>query len=204
MDKVIEALTNNSPLALIIIGLILFVISASSKLPYFDTPIEDQGWRIALAVMGGVVASLGGLLLWRENEQEAVTRVKRYEIKITSHRNGELVDDRFTLQGSFKKKPSGKAAVLEVSERNHYYFKRYLHFDDDTKEWSALVKLEESHAQRKFAIYVLGGAGQALVDYSLKVRERYGTRPSIDILTPDARKCAEVNLVRKQSPKKTA
>jgi hypothetical protein len=61
LDKLIE----NTPLAIILIGLVLFLIGANGGWSKADLKIDSTGWRIALAVMGLIVFAVGGLTLWR-------------------------------------------------------------------------------------------------------------------------------------------
>ncbi len=64
-----ETLIENTPLAVILVGLFLFVVGAAGGIkdaggwiPKFE--VNERGWRIALAVMGAVVAISGGLFFW--------------------------------------------------------------------------------------------------------------------------------------------
>jgi hypothetical protein len=66
-DKsVIEKVISNTPLALVLIGLLLVVIGAAGSWPGPALQVNELGWRIALAFMGVIVVGVGGLLIWRE------------------------------------------------------------------------------------------------------------------------------------------
>jgi len=63
-DKLIE----RTPLAVVVIGVLVFVIGAAGGLPIGPTPlvISDLAWRFALGVLGFVLIGVGVLLLIRE------------------------------------------------------------------------------------------------------------------------------------------
>ena len=63
MDKTIESLVKNSPLAIVVIGAMLCIIGAAGGLPVGDPPLQvgDPAWRIGLAAMGMLLVGVGVL-----------------------------------------------------------------------------------------------------------------------------------------------
>jgi hypothetical protein len=59
-----EPLIENTPLAVIVVGVFLFIVGAAGGFPTLRLEVKELGWRIALAVMGAIVAISGGLFIW--------------------------------------------------------------------------------------------------------------------------------------------
>jgi hypoxanthine phosphoribosyltransferase len=72
MDKTIESLVKNAPLAIVVIGVLLFVIGAAGGLPVGDPPLQvgDPAWRIGLAAMGILLAGVGVLSMLRAPQED--------------------------------------------------------------------------------------------------------------------------------------
>ena len=68
----VEKILDRSHLALILVGVLLFIMGAAGGLPVGNPPLQviDLGWRIALAVFGLLLFILGVLLLWRDIETD--------------------------------------------------------------------------------------------------------------------------------------
>ena len=64
---IVEKLIDRAPIAVIVIGVLLIIIGAAGGLPIGDPPlqVEDFGWRITLSVIGGILMTVGLLLVWR-------------------------------------------------------------------------------------------------------------------------------------------
>lgn len=74
LDKsVVEKLLSNTPLALVIIGVLLFVIGAAGGLPRFSIHVAESGWRIALAILGLVLIA-AGYLVWKDMKKAKEAR----------------------------------------------------------------------------------------------------------------------------------
>jgi len=71
MDKTIESLVKNAPLAIVVIGVMLCIIGAAGGLPVGESPllVEDPAWRIGLAGMGILLVGVGVLLMLRASDE---------------------------------------------------------------------------------------------------------------------------------------
>ena len=97
LDKntVLAKLLENTPLVIILIGLIFIVIGASGGLAIAGLKIDSTAWRVALAAMGLMVFAVGGLFLWREkgHDNSEDDPKKKYGIKIHIPEEGALVSN---------------------------------------------------------------------------------------------------------------
>lgn len=86
----IEKLLERAPIAIIVIGAILFVLGAAGGLPIGNPPltISDPTWRIALGLMGGFLVVIG-LLLQREEKE---TRSEIWEDTEIQDKQEELAE----------------------------------------------------------------------------------------------------------------
>lgn len=69
LDKsVLEKLIDRTPIAIILVGVVVFIIGAAGGFPVGNPPLHvaDFAWRIGLGVMGLILVVIGVLLLWRE------------------------------------------------------------------------------------------------------------------------------------------
>jgi hypothetical protein len=127
MDKsVIEALIKNSPLALVLIGLLLFLIGAAGGWSKPALQVNELGWRVALAAMGGVVAGLGGLLIWRvKSDEESPASAKKYGIQIVYPGNLAKIGNDVEVSGTYNIKPPDNSIILieRRPDAQEYWFK---------------------------------------------------------------------------------
>ncbi len=73
LDKsVFQKLIERTPLAVLIIGLALFVISAAGSIPGVSVDIGELGWRYALGALSLIVVGFGTLLIWREEKASSL------------------------------------------------------------------------------------------------------------------------------------
>jgi hypothetical protein len=73
LDKdAVGKILDRTPLFIIIVGLIIFIIGAAGGLPIGDPPLQvsDTSWRLALGIVGILLLVIGILLLLRENATE--------------------------------------------------------------------------------------------------------------------------------------
>jgi hypothetical protein len=125
MEKILAPLFKNTPLALVVIGLVLIIMGAVGKIERFSLAIDSPYCRIGLAVMGAIVASFGGLLIWRENSiARPSVLAKKFGLQITSPVNGDLVNGRVGLVGRYRSKPADESiTIIEASAEsgNHFF-----------------------------------------------------------------------------------
>src|SRR5260370_31320680 len=138
MEMVIKALLKNTPLAFVVIGLLLAIIGASGGMERLSLKIEEPAWRVALALMGTAVAGFGGLVIWRaRSEVNLHSLAKECDLKITTPMSGPDVGERIQFGGSYKKKPPEKSVVLieQSVTSGDYWFKKRPVFDEKNKQW---------------------------------------------------------------------
>src|SRR5436305_748955 len=75
-------LLRNTPLALDVVGVLLFAFAAAGGLPQFQIFVADPVWRIALAVLSLAVVAMGGFQLWAWKAPAAIDPEK-YGVRIT-------------------------------------------------------------------------------------------------------------------------
>jgi hypothetical protein len=214
MDKFIEKVLENTPLAVMVIGVFLFVIGAAAGFPKSELVVNQTGWRIAMAGMGVVVFLIGGLFFWRERTRGGEVKQvsnKDWRIKITSHRDRDRVTGEFPVTGSYSLRPSGDFVVwvLEQSSRtSKYYPRRAVHFESDNTWTATSISVGgEPNSDRILIVAALGNGGQALAKYFDDVAEQ--TRqlqrrhkgetirpPGIKDLPSDIVRCHEVIVHR--------
>jgi hypothetical protein len=201
MEKIFNALINNTPLAVVVIGLALVLTGASGGVEKLSLKVQDPIWRIALAAIGGVVAGLGALLLLRpKHEVGDPIRASEYKLRITQPLEGATVETRVQVVGTYERMPEEDSVMLiEQSTRSgQYWFKRQPVFDNDSKRWFADWNITGS-TNRDVFIYVavLGKAGRALAEYYFRVGETTQQWPGIKTLPPDVVMCDHVRVIRK-------
>ncbi len=201
MEMVIKALLKNTPLAFVVIGLLLAIIGASGGMERLSLKIEEPAWRVALALMGTAVAGFGGLLIWRaRSEVNPTSLAKECDLKITTPMSGTDVGERIQFGGSYKKKPPEKSVVLieQSVTSGDYWFKKRPVFDEKNKQWYIESRVGgEPGQQRMVFVAILGESGQALWDYYWRVGEETKQWPSMRTLTADIIFCDNVKVRRK-------
>jgi hypothetical protein len=101
-ETTVGKLINRAPLAIVVIGVFVFIIGAAGGMPIGSPPLQiiDFGWRIGLGAMGLILSVPGLLLLSREGKSTTINdpqivRSVDYGIKIESPTSGaKLGEDR--------------------------------------------------------------------------------------------------------------
>ena len=201
-QSLIEKLMDNRPLAIIVIGLILFLLGANGGWSKADLKLDSTGWRLALALMGLVVFSVGGLFLWRGKNTGSIDEEskKHYGIKIHFAEEGVEACNPIEVSGTYEIKPNNH--VLRAIEfdplSQQYWPKNYLDFDETKKKWSAQVYIGGAvGAKRTIIVAAIGINGRILLDYSRKVNMEFKPKwPGLDGLTTDIVECDRVTVRR--------
>ena len=200
MEKILrslEPLFKHTPPLLVVIGLALFIIGAAGGIERLHLIVDDPLWRIAMAVMGAVVAFFGGLLIWRESTVEKPSVLaKKCNLKITAPVNQATVDTEVTLVGTFKEKPPDDSVVIieKALTRGEYFFQPSPYFDEKQQQWSG--KYTIGSGERVLFIGIVGKSGQALRNYYSLVHNVTGKWVGIRDLPSDFVPCADVKITR--------
>jgi hypothetical protein len=77
----VEKLLDRAPLAVVIIGVVVFIIGAAGGLPVGNPPLQitDVYWRIALGAMGVILSGIGLRLLASEDGFSGRGRIRRFD-----------------------------------------------------------------------------------------------------------------------------
>jgi hypothetical protein len=204
-SAVIASAIRNTPLAVLAIGIIAFVIAAASGVPYFQIQIGEFGWRLALAILGVLIAAGGGLLFWRSPSKIETVDNAALKVRIRNPTTGDFVKSRFDVSGTYEKKPPNGIAIeiFELDEsRNSYRPRRRANINNDGTWRAVNVWGGEKAGESRFYIAALTGqGGQILADYYRKVGDRYKdtgkSRPDIAHLPPDVLECDRIRVTTK-------
>jgi hypothetical protein len=206
LEKLLQALLKNTPLAVIVVGLLFVLFGASGGVEKY-VKVDNTSWRIVLALLGAFVVGFGGLLIWRgEGEADTKRIAKECDPRISSHKNGDEVQEHFQLRGTFVKKPPDSVlAVIELSTSSRlYWFKKAPLLDEKAKQWFADIRVGGNpSSERIIYVAVLGAAGQALRKYYFSVPEQEQTKggwAGIETLSPDIILHDSVRVRRKSVP----
>lgn len=186
MDKFLKTLLKNTPLALIVIGVSLLLLGASGGFEKYGIKIDRVAWQITLALMGVVVASFGGFLALRGDvvaEASPAQLAKSWDLKITSHRNGDQVEPWISLRGTYSGMPDGgSVAIIEQSTvTKNWYFRKPPFFDEKNHQWFTDFHLGGAAGQdRILYVAVLGKAARVLQDYYFALEKRASNAAWLD------------------------
>lgn len=198
-------LIDRAPLAVIVIGVIVFIIGAAGGLPLGNPPLQvtDFFWRIGLGAMGLVLVAAGLLLLSRENEFFVTLSPKasaaRYGIKIESPREGAQVGEWVDVSGSYAVKPPDNTLRLFtiIPDGGSFWPQAIAQLDAGEKKWHAKVRLSDAPRYAMFiAAAIVDGPGQALWNYYYKLGERTNWTPIDGPFSSYAFECARVWVER--------
>lgn len=190
MDTLLNALIKNTKLAIILIGLFLIVMGASGGFTKLSLTIAGVAWRVALFLMGMIVAGFGALLIWRTGHETAdVESIKNaYALKIIWPMVGADVEGHVTVKGTFRELPPKDSIwVLEKSlATGLYYFSRNPIFDDENRQWNADYTVGGGPgSERLLCVVAVGKPGKVLAEYYSKVIKDTGQRIGVQDIPAD-------------------
>jgi hypothetical protein len=206
-----QKLLDRAALFLVIVGTVVLFLGLAKGIAYNNWfPIADDVGRYG-AIAAGVVLLGVGLVLFVKTPAPLL-RASDYGIVITRPSSGEPVGV-VEIAGTMKKAPPKgyKLMVLRIypdTKRRAIHPLREVDYADDGKSWNAKgCDIGGAPGEnRALGIYLVGEAGQALIDYydeAAKVHKR-SKKPDSENLpliverTPDMIKCKEVPLVREK------
>ena len=183
-DKsIIAKLIERAPLAIIVIGVIIFIIGAAGGWPNPALQVNETSWRIALALMGFFLSAVGGVLLWRETTLSSAMintplPVSKYGIKIDVPRAGAELGETVEVSGSFTQKPpNGMLRLITISSDGKSFWpqEEIKEFDTTKNKWYARVNLGgQPRYGITIAVVLVGQPSQVLWDYYYRVGPQVG------------------------------
>ena len=179
-ERTLAKLIDRAPLAVIVIGVLVFIIGAAGGLPIGNPPLQvtDLAWRVGLGAMGLILVAAGLLLLSHEdgllitNGQKATT--SKYGIKIESPREGAQVNEFVDVSGSYTVKPPDNTLRLftVVPDGGSFRPQAIVQFDPTDKKWHGRVRLSDAPRYAMLIVAAIVDApGQVLWDYYYRVGE---------------------------------
>ena len=199
-----EKLIDRAPLAVIVIGVVVFIIGAAGGLPTGNPPLQvtDFTWRIGLGLIGLILVLVGLLLIVREEQPSISKNPKVYGVKIESPTNMAQVSETIAIvSGRYSTKPpDGTLRLFTVTtpdDKSFWPQEIVKNFDDAKKKWSARVHLGGNPRYSMFIVVALvGQASQKFWDYYYKVGEKTNWTPIDGPLPKDVGECDRVWVER--------
>ena len=203
-ENTVAKLIDRAPLAVIVIGVLVFIIGAAGGLPIGNPPLQvtDFAWRVGLGAMGLILVAAGLLLLSREDEPSISSGYKatasKYGIKIESPREGAQVNEFVDVAGSYTVKPPDNTLRLftVMPDGGSFWPQAIVQFDAD-KKWHGKVRLSDAP---RYAMWIVAAIvdvpGQVLWDYYYKVGEKTNWSPIEGPFSSYAFGCAKVWVER--------
>jgi hypothetical protein len=209
-NSTIEKLIDRAPLAVIFIGVLVFVIGAAGGLPVGSPPLQvtDFTWRIGLGGMGVILVIAGLLLLSRENEPRnrlgakerkiQVLSCSKYGLNIVSPAEYDEVRNSFQVSGTLDRDLPDRFTIwtstFEIYEDGKNRRKKYWPQEPARlvgHRWYSQINHIGGNTgqQKEFLVLLVGPEGQALFRY-FKAVGHEGFWPPIDQLTSDVIECA--------------
>ena len=203
-ETTLAKLIDRAPLAVIVIGVLVFIIGAAGGLPIGNPPLQvtDFAWRAGLGIMGLTLVAAGLLLLSRENtlvrSRGKMATASKYGIKIESPREGAQVNEFVDIAGSYVVKPPDNTLRLftVVPDGGSFQPQAIIQFDAD-KKWHGKVRLSDAPRYAMLIVAAIVDApGQVLWDYYYKIGEKTNWSPIEGPFSAYASECARVWVER--------
>ena len=198
-----ESVLKNTPIALVIIGLIVLLIGAAGIWSNLPIQINELVWRKTVAIIGGIVSSIGVLLIilerFQKNQILSPTQ-KKFDLQITSP-NKDVIKTTpliFEISGTYSGELIDNTIQIYVVGGNEYYpIMKPNDYTASNGIWIANVGMgTEGNPGPKTIVVAVGGRGaQALYKYYWKVGTEKKVWVSIDMLPPDLVECDRVNVI---------
>ncbi|MCX6029480.1 MAG: hypothetical protein NT169_09285 [Chloroflexi bacterium] len=196
----LEKLVSNTSLALVVVGLLLFVIGAAGGWPNPLLKVTEPGWRIALACIGAFVGGAGVLSLLRNKSvgAQGTPSPKEIGIQIVSPSVGEQVARTFPVSGVYRHIPDGYQIWVFTTNKEGQ-IRKYWPQEDAMIQghtWHSRVNyLGGLDDAKKILVFVVGKQGQALIHYFKTAGTENKNWPAIVQLTDDMLECASTTVL---------
>ncbi len=205
-ETTVRTLINRSPLAIVVIGVFVFIIGAAGGLPIGSPPLQitDFAWRIGLGAMGLILAVAGVSLLSREgksttiNDPQIVSSVD-YGIKIESPTSGAKLGEDVVVSGAYRiKPPDGSLRLFTVStDAGLYWPQTIVEFDLKENKWYGRVRLGGNPRYSAFIVAAMvDQSGRAVWNYYNKVSKKTNWTPIDGPFSSYAIVCDKITVER--------
>lgn len=206
MDKaIVEKLIDHAPLAVVVAGVIVFIIGAAGGLPIGTRALQirDYGWRIGLGIMGAILVGTGLLLLTyghrRPTSEEVYTaQVRQYGIKFINPRDQKQEGGQYLeVIGHYTTKPPNDALWLFIvtPQDGRYWPKANIQNFDSVKTWRGKVWIADGNYSANLVAAIVGKASQTWLRYYNNVVARQVSEAFLESPFPsDVSECDRVKL----------
>jgi len=210
-ESLLSKLIDSVPVLVLLLG-VIFVALGLAKVKYL--PIEEPTAKVA-AVIFGICIFATGLWLWRGHT--VLPKAKPYGIKIQSPAAGAWVHV-VDVSGSMEKATlpeNYSLRVFRMYPEGGFIPMGEAHIDAETLTWKAerCDIAGKPRNQRSIAVFLVGPAGAALLDYHVKATQTHRATleqlkqcgktgdylPPIAKLTPDMIECHRISVWRDDS-----
>lgn len=206
-QSVLKKLIEHAPLAVTVMGVVVFLAAAAGGLPVGEPPLSVAGaaWRVALALLGTGLTAAGVLLLLPGYQRRAAglaARAPRYGIRIDRPQPmSQIAGAELSVIGSYTIRPPEGALrlfTLTTPDGKQVQPQAIVEtFDEERRLWSADIHLPDPPRYSVFIVAALvGETGAALWDYYFQVAATGATLPLDGPLPPDIVECQRIWVER--------
>lgn len=169
----LSKISQNQPLALVVVGVILILIAAFGGVPPAGIQVQGAVWQAVLAAVGLVISFFGIWSVFGRSEHAATTGPRfdpeKWACKITSPRNGEFMPDEKTdVRGTCSPLPSPyELRIFDKDTGTNYYRHGIQATISSDGQWEAQnVDVSARPGEpRAIVAAVVGPCGQAFCNY---------------------------------------
>jgi hypothetical protein len=205
--SVLKKLIEHAPLAVTVVGVVVFLAAAAGGLPVGEPPlaVASVAWRIALALLGTALVAAGVLLMlprYQTRAADVVAEARRHGIRIDTPRPmSQIPTAHLTITGSYAVRPPASALrlfTMTTPDGRLVQPQAIVEtFDEERRLWSADIHLPDPPRYSVFIVAALvGKTGEKLWDYYYKV---VATGPPVLLdgpLPPDIAECQRIWVER--------
>jgi hypothetical protein len=199
----LSELIKNQAFLLIILGVLIFVVSAAGGISHWQFVIPQGPWQYASAVVGLSLAGAGAAMTrWSASSVSIDAKKFGFKISIPVHKDPVAMQDmHYVVSGTYKKRPPENyvpyIVEIEYHDNEIKYRPRKLAVIEDTG-WHAkgVWGGDKPNIERTIVVALVGAGGQAQFKYYDTVGKTYNydRRPPIDTLGPDIYVCDRIRF----------